>query len=97
MATQKPQGYPVLIIGAGRGGHALLEMFMEDSLVEVIAIADSNPAAPGIKLAESHGIPTYADAGKALLACKDYPDCIVYNLSHDDAITEEVGKVFGNK
>lgn len=97
MATRKIQGYPVLIIGAGRGGSALLEMFMEDRLVEVIAIADSNPAAPGIRLAERHGIPTYADAGEALRACKDYPDCIVYNLSHDDAITEEVGKVFGNK
>jgi len=96
MATRKIQGYPVLIIGAGRGGHALLEMFMEDSLVEVIAIADSNPAAPGIKLAESQGIPTYADAGEALRACKDHPDCIVYNLSHDDAVAEEAGKVFGN-
>ena len=96
MATQRIQGYPVLIIGAGRGGSALLEMFMEDNLVKVIAIADPNPAAPGIKLAKSHGIPTYADAGEALLACKGYPDCIVYNLSHDEAITAEVAKVFGD-
>ncbi len=97
MTAQRIQGYPVLIIGAGRGGSALLEMFMEDSLVKVIAIADPNPAAPGIKMAQSHGIPTYSDAGEALRACKDYQDCIVYNLSHDEAIPAEVAKVFGDK
>ena len=97
MATQNASGYPVLIIGAGRGGSALLEMFLEDRLVEVIAIVDSNPAAPGIKLAASHGIPTFADAGEALQACKDYPDCIVYNLSHDEKIPAEVAKVFADK
>lgn len=96
MTTRNTQGYPVVIIGAGRGGSALLEMFLEDRLVEVIAIADSNPDAPGIKLAESNGIPTYTNASVAIQACKGYPDCIVYNLSHDDSIAEEVGKVFGN-
>ncbi|MDO8465389.1 MAG: diguanylate cyclase [Gallionella sp.] len=97
MATQRIKGHPVLIIGAGRGGHALLEMFVEDSLVDVIAVADTNPDAPGIKLAKDHGVPTYTDPVEAILACKDYPDCIVYNLSHDDSITKEVDKVFGDK
>jgi diguanylate cyclase (GGDEF)-like protein/PAS domain S-box-containing protein len=95
--ARKTQGYPVLIVGAGRGGSALLEMFMADKLVEVIAIVDSNASAPGLKLAASHGIPTYTDAGEALRACKDYPDCIVYNLSHDETIPAEVAKVFGDK
>ncbi len=70
---------------------------MEDELIQVIAIADPNLEAPGIKLAESHGIPVYADAGEAMRACKEYPDCIIYNLTHDDAIAAEVQKVFGNK
>lgn len=96
MAIQKIHGYPVLIIGAGRGGHALLEMFMEDSLVKVVAIADTNPGAPGIQLAKDRGIPTYTNVVKALQACKDYPDCIVYNLSHDDGVAAEVSKVFGD-
>jgi len=95
MTAKRIQGFPVLIIGAGRGGTALLEMFMEDTLADVIAIADPNPVAPGIKLAKHHGIPTYADAGEALRACKDRPDCIIYNLSHDEAITAEVSTVFG--
>ena len=97
MVKRKTQGYPVLIIGAGRGGTALLELFLEDKLVEVLAIVDSNPSAPGIKLAKTHGIATYADASTALQACKDYPDCIVYNLSHDEAITAEAIKVFGSQ
>lgn len=92
---QETPGYPVVIIGAGRGGSALLEMFLADSMVKVVAIADSNPAAPGLKLAQDHDIPTYTDAAVAIRACKDYPDCIVYNLSHDAAIPAEVAKVFG--
>jgi len=97
MASQRTQGYPVLIIGAGRGGAALLELFIEDNLVKVVAIADSDPSAPGIKLAKENGIATYNDAVKALQACKHYPDCIVYNLSHDDSIAQEAFKVFGDK
>lgn len=97
MATQRTQGYPVLIIGAGRGGTALLEMFLEDSLVKVVAIADTSPDAVGIQLAKRHGIATYTDAVEALQACKDYPDCIVYNLSHDDAIAEQAFHIFGDR
>ena len=97
MAITNVRGYPVLIIGAGRGGAALLEMFLEDSLVKVIAVADTDSQAPGIKLAKDHKIPTYSDPLKALIACKDHSDCIVYNLSHDDSIAEKVCKVFGDK
>jgi diguanylate cyclase (GGDEF)-like protein/PAS domain S-box-containing protein len=97
MATQRSPGYPVLIIGAGRGGSALLEMFLEDSLVRVIAIADTNPDAPGLRLAKKLGIPTYTDAAEALQACKNYPDCIVYNLSHDDTIADKACRIFGGK
>jgi diguanylate cyclase (GGDEF)-like protein/PAS domain S-box-containing protein len=97
MAKQRTRGYPVLIIGAGRGGTALLEMFLTDSLVKVVAIADTNADAPGIKLAKQHGIATFGDAIEALHASKDYADCIVYNLSHDDGIAEEAYKVFGDR
>jgi len=86
-----------LIIGAGRGGTALLEMFLEDNLVKVVAIADMSPDAPGIQLAKRHGIQTYVDAVEALRACKDYPDCIVYNLSHEDAIADAAFEVFGDR
>lgn len=89
-------GYPVLILGAGLGGSALLEMFIEDELVDVVGIVDSNQAAPGIALAKAHGIPVYSDAIEALKVSKNFPDCIVYNLTHDDAISEEARKILGN-
>jgi len=94
---RRTQGYPVLIIGAGRGGAALLEMFLEDSLVQIVAVADTDIEAPGIRLAKEHGIPTFSNAVKALKACGKYRDCIVYNLSHDDSLAEEAYKVFGDR
>ncbi len=97
MVKRKTHGHPVLILGAGRGGSALLEMFLEDDLVDVIAIADPDPEAYGIRLAKKHDIPTFSDSKNAVLACRDYPDCIVYNLTHDDKIVDVVGEVFGQK
>lgn len=97
MANKRTSGYPVIIIGAGRGGAALLELFVEDPLVKVLAIADTDPQAPGLKLAEEFDIPVFHDAIQALRACKDYPDSIIYNLSHDEAVTAEAVKLFRDK
>lgn len=88
---------PVLILGGGRGGFALLEMFIEDEFVDVIAIIDRNPDAEGVKFAQFYQIPTYTNAIEGLEACKKYPDCIIYNLTHDDQIAKEVTQVFGEK
>jgi diguanylate cyclase (GGDEF)-like protein/PAS domain S-box-containing protein len=96
MAARIISGQPVLIIGAGRGGSALLAMFMEDNLASVVAIADTTPAAPGFELASKYGISTYTDTVAALQACKAYSDCIIYNLSHDESVAEEAYKVFGD-
>ncbi len=97
MASPRVQGYPVLIIGAGRGGVALLELFLEDPMVQVVAMADKESDAPGLELARKHGIPAFTDVVEAIRACKGYPDCIVYNLTHDDTIADEAFKVFGDK
>ena len=45
MTVAGKPGYPVLIIGAGRGGTALLEMFLEELLVNVVAIVDTSAGA----------------------------------------------------
>jgi len=97
MNTPNTHGYPVLIIGGGRGGTALLEMFLEDELVQVLAIVDTKPDAPGLQLAKEHAIPTYTDAVEALQASKSHADCIVYNLSHDDSISEKSRKILGKR
>ncbi len=48
----------IIILGAGKGGTALLESFLNLPGVRVLGIADKNPAAPGLKLAQLHHIPT---------------------------------------
>jgi two-component system sensor histidine kinase DegS len=47
----------VAIIGAGRGGTALLEIFANDPLVEIVGVAEINPAAPGLRLAKRLKVP----------------------------------------
>lgn len=94
---RKLHGQPVVIVGGGRGGFALLEMFLEDKLVEVIAVVDRDPNAAGIQFAQFYEIPTYTNAIQAFKACKNYPDCIIYNLTHDDAVAKDAAEVFGNK
>jgi len=95
--VRKSHGQPVIIVGAGRGGFALLEMFLEDQLVEVIAVVDRDPAAAGMQLAQFYEIPTFTDIAEALEACKDQPDCIIYNLTHDDKVVHIANKIFDGK
>jgi len=47
----------VVIIGAGKGGRALLEMFVGDPTVTILGIADLNPWAPGLELARRLNVP----------------------------------------
>lgn len=50
-----------LIVGAGKGGSALLKILIDADMMEVIAVADKNIASPGIQLANSLGIKTSED------------------------------------
>ena len=52
----------VIILGAGKGGTALLELFTRSPDVEVVGMTDLNPDAPGLRLAKNLGIPTTTDA-----------------------------------
>lgn len=88
-------GHPVIIVGAGRGGSALLDMFLEDELVSVIAMVDPNPQAKGLQAARQQGIPTYANITEALHCHRQQDNCLIYNLTHDDTIIDEVAAILG--
>lgn len=88
--TTKTLGQPVLIIGGGRGGSALLEMFLEDDWVAVVAVVDPDPDAKGIVMAQQQGIPTYPDITTAFQKQILHDNCIIYNLTHDDSVIEQV-------
>ncbi|MEW6324075.1 MAG: sigma 54-interacting transcriptional regulator [Nitrospirota bacterium] len=51
----------VAIIGAGRGGAALIELLQKDPLVTITGVADVQPDAPGMDLARRLNIPTTPD------------------------------------
>lgn len=56
----------VAIIGAGRGGTALMEIFATDPLVQIVGVAESNPKAPGLALAKRLKIPVTRDYRRLL-------------------------------
>lgn len=56
----------VAIIGAGRGGTALMEIFANDPLVQIVGVAEVNPDAPGLRLAKELKIPTTKDYRRLL-------------------------------
>jgi len=51
----------VAIVGAGRGGHALLDLLHRVPSIEIIGIADRNPAASGLQRAHELRIPVITD------------------------------------
>ncbi len=70
-----PSTIRVIIVGAGKGGAALLELFTRSPDVEIAGVADVNPEAPGLRLARNLGIRTAADA--QVLIAEDRADLIV--------------------
>ncbi|TKS58153.1 MAG: hypothetical protein EWM72_03208 [Nitrospira sp.] len=56
-----PGATNVAIIGAGRGGTALMEIFANDPLVQIVGVAEIDPQAPGLSLAKRLRIPVTRD------------------------------------
>lgn len=52
-----PSATKVAILGAGRGGTALLELLHQIRTIEIVGIADRNPAAPGLRRARELHVP----------------------------------------
>jgi two-component system NtrC family sensor kinase len=51
----------VAILGAGRGGRALLDLLHQITAIEIVGIADRDPDAPGLRRARELQIPVAAD------------------------------------
>jgi len=77
----------VVILGAGKGGTALLDLLHRDPAVTVVAVCDVNPQAPGMKLARSLGIPVAPDYRRLLRKCQ--ADLII-NVTGNPQIGEEL-------
>lgn len=76
----------VAIIGAGKGGTALVEILHKDPLVKVVGIADLNPDAPGLDLARRLKIPTTTDYRKLI---RDGTDLVI-DVTGSKTVREEL-------
>jgi two-component system, NtrC family, sensor kinase len=56
----------VAIIGAGRGGTALLEVLHQIRTIEIVGITDKNPLAPGLTRAQELNVPVYGRSSDLL-------------------------------
>jgi PAS domain S-box-containing protein len=51
----------VMIVGAGKGGTAILKILKETAVLDVKLVVDHNPKAPGLQFAKHEGIQTGSD------------------------------------
>ncbi len=82
----------VLIVGAGPGGAALLDIFSKEPQIKIVGIVDINLDAPAIKMARTLDIEVYTDIEKALKKCKG---CIVFNMTHDLGLADMAARYVG--
>ena len=79
----------VLLIGAGKGGSALLTILHEDKEIEIVGVVDNNPQAEGLKIARQYNIPTYTHYEK--LVKRDDLDVII-DVTRNPQVHTDIGK-----
>jgi diguanylate cyclase (GGDEF)-like protein len=79
----------VCIVGLGKGGTAMLDIFKEDPSIEIVAVADANPEASGVKLAKKLKIPASSDYREIIKKGID----IIVNVTGSNEVGEELKKI----
>ncbi|MCK4739163.1 MAG: diguanylate cyclase [Deltaproteobacteria bacterium] len=74
------------IVGCGRGGHAIIDLFKDNPLVEIIWVADKDPSAIAIPIVDRLGIEFSADYKKFI----DNPIDVVINLTGSSKVAEQL-------
>jgi NADH/NAD ratio-sensing transcriptional regulator Rex len=93
--TIKPQNIQrVLVIGAGRGGTAMLELFLDDPLIKIVGIFDADSQAPALAIAQKHGVRNFTNLAEAIEASRP---CLAFNLTGDDSVTAYTESQLGNE
>ncbi|MFC4356186.1 sigma 54-interacting transcriptional regulator [Chryseomicrobium palamuruense] len=76
----------IVLIGAGKGGSALLELLRDAGKFTFTAVIDKNPSAPGLRLAEQMNIPIANDWRSYISASVD----VIIDASGDDTLLPEL-------
>ncbi|MFZ2302994.1 MAG: EAL domain-containing protein [Gallionella sp.] len=92
--TVKPQSSQrILVIGGGRGGTAMLDLFLEDQKINIAGIIDTDPQAPALAIAKKHGIQNFTNLTEAIEASRP---CVAFNLTGDHSVTAYAEAQLGN-
>ncbi|MBF0275223.1 MAG: GGDEF domain-containing protein [Nitrospinae bacterium] len=78
--------YRIVIVGGGKGGSSLLEIFSKNNDMSIVGIFDQSSQAEAFKLARDLQIPTYCDLQDITLL-----DCdIIVNVTGSYTVTKEI-------
>ncbi len=79
----------IVIVGAGRGGAAILEVLYDDKNIEIVAIVDSNKEAVAFRLARECGI-------SVVCSIEDAPNCdIAINVTGSSQVSDQLHQHYG--
>jgi transcriptional regulator with PAS, ATPase and Fis domain len=79
----------IILIGAGTGGRALVELLHKDPSVQVVGVADSNQRAPGLLLARQLGL-RVATSYRELLASESAD--LVIDVTGDPNVAPDINQ-----
>lgn len=86
----RQMAFRLAIVGAGRGGESILRVLQDDGNIDVVAVSDANPDAPGLKLAKAVGIPVCHDLS-------ELPEAdIVINVTGSARVSAELRSHFSD-
>ncbi len=84
----------ILVIGAGRGGTAMLELFLDDPLIDIVGIFDADHHAPALAIAKKHGVKNFTNLAEAI---EESRPCLAFNLTGEDSVTAYAESQLGNE
>lgn len=77
----------IAIVGAGKGGTAILETLLKMPEVVVRHLCDVDPGAPGMRLARTHGIPRHTDLA---VLCRDASLDLIFEATGRPEVTQRI-------
>jgi len=86
----EPHKTCLLLVGAGRGGTALIKLFRRYPGVEIAGVVDKRPDAPGLALARQLGIPTGEDYRQFLELAERGEVDLVINVTGSSEVRKEL-------
>lgn len=82
----------IIIVGAGKGGLALLELFHSDPTIEIIGVVDRDIKAPGMHKAQELGLPTSRNISTFLID-PQFETNLIIDASGNQEVWDELQKI----